>query len=93
MASLYTKNGVPLRVSGSAVYNPSGENFGYLSGDRVYGNDGRYRGTIVGDRLIHRSTDSARVASAQVPRVGSVGSAAASRAGSALLGDEPDIRP
>src|SRR4051794_19355642 len=42
VASLYTKNGVPLRVTGSSVFNPSGQNFGYISGDRVYGLEGHY---------------------------------------------------
>jgi len=92
MASRYTKNGVPLRVSGSAVFNPSGQNFGHLSGDRVYGLDGRYRGTIVGDRLIYRSTDSASVGSARAASTG-MGSASAARAASAAWGDEPDIDP
>ena len=87
---LHTKDGVPLRVSGDAVFNPGGENFGYISGDRVYGLDGGYRGTIVGDRLIYRSTDSARVASPRASRAG-MGSAAAHRAGSGAWGDEPDI--
>jgi hypothetical protein len=92
MSSLYTKNGVALRVSGSSVFNPRGENFGYVSGDRVFGLDGRYRGTIVGDRLVYRSTDSARVGSARAARAGS-SSASAARAGSAIWGDEPNIDP
>ncbi len=92
MASLYTKNGVPLRVSGSAVFNPAGDNFGYISGDRVFGLDGSYRGTIVGDRLVYRSTHSARVGSARAARAG-MGSASAPRAGSAMWGDEPNIDP
>ena len=90
MASLYTKNGVPLRVSGSAVFNPSGQNFGHIRGDRVFGLDGRYRGTIVGDRLIFRSTQSASMGSARAASAG-MGSASAPRAGSAAWGDEPDI--
>ena len=92
MSSLSTKSGVPLRVSGSAVFNPQGENFGYISGDRVHGLDGSYRGTIVGGRLVHRSTDSTRVASARVASAG-IGSASAARAASAMWGDEPNIDP
>lgn len=90
--SLYTKNGTPLTVRGSAVFNPAGENFGHIRGDRVYGLDGRYRGTIVGDRLVSRSTHSATVASVRAPRTGAA-SARSPRAGSALWGDEPEIEP
>lgn len=61
MSNLYTKDGVPLAVHGDAVFNPSGQNFGYVQGDRVYGLDGHYRGTIVSDRLVYRSTDSATI--------------------------------
>jgi len=75
------------------VYNPAGENFGQVSGDRVYDLRGRYRGTIVGDRLIHRSTDSAAVVSASMSTANQAGSAQAHQAGSALWGDEPNIRP
>ena len=90
--SLYTKNGVPLDVRGSAVFNPDGENFGYISGDRVYDLGGRYRGTIVSGRLIYRSTDSAHVASARAATAG-VASARAATAASAAWGDEPNIKP
>lgn len=92
MSALYTKNGVPLKVSGSAVFNPQGRNFGHIRGDRVYGLDGRYRGTIVGDRLVYRSTHSASVSSPRAARAGSA-SARAARAGSAIWGDEPNIEP
>lgn len=92
MASLYTKDGVPLGVSGSAVFNPSGENFGHIQGDRVYDLGGRYRGSIVDGRLIYRSTDSAAVGSACAASAG-VASASASLAASAAWGEEPDINP
>lgn len=92
MSVLYTKNGVPLKVSGTAVFNPRGTNFGHVRGDRVYGLDGRYRGTIVGDRLVYRSTHSASISSSRAASVGSA-SAQASRAGSAVWGDEPNIEP
>lgn len=91
--SLYTKNGVPLDVSGDRVYNPSGQNFGRIDGDRVYDLRGRYRGTIVGDRLIYRSTESARVAGATARSVNRAGSARAPQAGSASWGNEPNIEP
>jgi hypothetical protein len=92
MASLYTKNGTPLAVRGSAVFNPAGQNFGYIRGDRVYGLDGRYRGTIINDRLIYRSTHAASVGSARAASAGTA-SASAARAASALWGDEPNIEP
>jgi hypothetical protein len=91
MASLYTKHGVPLRVSGDRVYNDRGENFGYLRGDRVYGLDGRYRGTVVGDRLIYRSTHSASTSSSRAASASRPSSATAHRVGSAAWGDEPNI--
>jgi hypothetical protein len=92
MAALYTKNGVPLTVRGSAVFNPSDENFGHIRGDRVYGLDGRYRGSIVNDRLVYRSTHSASIGSARAPSAVAV-SARAPRAASAVWGGEPDIDP
>lgn len=92
MASLYTKDGVPLTVQGNRVFNPSGQNFGSIQGDRVYGLDGSYRGTIVGDRLVYRSTDSASVGSASAASAGAA-SASAHAAASAIWGDEPDIEP
>jgi hypothetical protein len=92
MSSLHTKNGVPLALRGSAVFNPSGENFGHIRGDRVYGLDGRYRGTIVNDRLVYRSTHSAGIGGARAASAG-VASARAPRAASAMWGDEPDINP
>jgi hypothetical protein len=91
--SLYTKDGVPLTVSGDRVYNPNGENFGQIRDDRVYDLQGQYRGTIVGDRLIYRSTQSARVVGSRVQAAGRPGSAQAHRAGSAAWGDEPNIKP
>jgi hypothetical protein len=90
MANLYTKNGVPLRVSGNAVFNPAGKQFGRIRNAKVYGQNGRYIGTIVGDRLVFRSTHSASISSPFAPRAGTA-SAGARRAGSGLSGDEPDI--
>lgn len=92
MASLYTKNGVPLNVSGDAVCNPQGQNFGYISGDRVYDNSGHYRGTIVDGRLVYRSTESAMMGTTRASRAG-MGSASAHMAGSGVWGDEPNIDP
>jgi 4-fold beta-flower domain-containing protein len=93
MADLYTKNGLPLRVRGDRVYNPSGQNFGYIRGDRVYGLDGRYRGSIVNDRLVYRSSQSATGAGARAGAAGIGGSGTAGRGGSGLSGDEPNIDP
>jgi hypothetical protein len=87
---LYTKNGIPLKVSGERIYNPSGRQFGRTKASKVYGSDGRYVGTIVGDRLIYRSTDSAAMGSSFVPSM-STPTARANRVASALSGDEPDI--
>lgn len=89
---LYTKDGVPLTVSGDSVFNPDGENFGYVQGDHVYGLGGEYRGTIVNGRLIYRSTDSARQGSARAASAGAA-SAQAHSAGTADWGDEPNLRP
>ncbi|HEY0641124.1 MAG TPA: hypothetical protein VGD67_26125 [Pseudonocardiaceae bacterium] len=90
MASLYTKNGVPLTVRGDQVFNPSGRQFGRIQGSKVFGSNGRYVGTIVGDRLVYRSTESAAISSPFAPSA-SAGSAIAHSAGSGLWGDEPDI--
>jgi hypothetical protein len=89
--SLYTKNGRPLRVSGSTVYSRSGKIVGRISGDKVYGTNGRYVGTISGDRLVHRSTDGASVGSAFSTANQAGSAAAANTVGSAIWGDEPDI--
>ena len=90
--SLHTKSGVPLTVSGDAVFNPSGQNFGYIQGDHVYDLGGQYRGTIVGDCLVYRSTDSATIGSARAATAGAA-SAGARQAASAEWGDEPNIDP
>jgi hypothetical protein len=87
---LYTKNGVPLTVSGNQVYNPAGRQFGRISGSRVYGANGRYVGTIDGDRLVYRSIDSAMMEAAFTPFV-SAPTAMARQTASAVWGDEPDI--
>lgn len=88
MASLYTKNGVPLRVNGSAVFGPSGAQIGKIRGSTVYAPDGRYAGTIVGDRLVYRSTHSGSVNSPFAPRT-IAATGAAHRAVSGIWGDEP----
>jgi hypothetical protein len=90
MADLYTKNGRPLRRSGDDVFSRSGTHVGRVRGSKVYGPDGRYAGTIVGDRVIYRSVDSAGISSPFAHRV-SAGSASASAAGSAVMGDEPNF--
>jgi hypothetical protein len=63
---------------------------GRIRGSKAFGTDGRYVGTIVGDRLVYRSTDSASIGS-PFTAAHRAGSARANRAGSAILGDEPDI--
>lgn len=87
---LYTKNGRPLQVSGETVYSRSGQVVGRIKSGKVYGTDGRYVGTITNDRLVYRPTDSAGVGS-PFTAANRAGSARANRAGSAILGDEPDI--
>ena len=88
---LYTKNGRPLRVSGSDVFSRSGAHVGRIRGEKVYDLSGRYAGTIVGDRVVYRSVDSASVGSPTVRRASGAGSARANRAASAVWGDEPNF--
>jgi hypothetical protein len=90
MSSLYTKNGIPLRVSGDAIFGPTGRQVGRVRGSKVHAPDGRYFGTIVGDRLVYRSTDSATISSPFAPRAASP-SASARTARSAIWGDEPSL--
>lgn len=85
MSSMYTKDGVPLKVSDDKVFNPRGRQFGRIKGSKVYGTDGRYVGTIVSDRLIYRSTDSATIGSPFVPSM-STGFARTHRTASTLWG-------
>ncbi len=91
MSSLYTKNGRPLQVSGDNVYSRSGKHVGRISGDTIYGLTGRYAATIVGDRAVYRSADSASTAGVASPRASRVGTAEASRVGSAIMGSEPEF--
>ena len=90
MSTLYTKNGRPLRVSGCAVFGPSGRQIGRINRKKVFGSNGRYVGTIASGRLVYRSTDSASVGSSFAPMAGPR-SAHARAAGSALWGEEPSI--
>jgi hypothetical protein len=91
MASLYTRDGLPLEVRRSAVYNPSGEHFGTIQGAGVYDLKGRYRGTIVDGRLIYRSTDSAMIGGVS-GRFADIGETAEARvAAISDWGDEPDL--
>lgn len=87
---LYTKNGRPLQVSGSTVYSRTGRVVGRIKGEKVYGTDGQYVGTIVGDRLVYRATHIASISS-PFSTANRAGIARASRAGSAIWGEEPDI--
>ncbi len=89
MADLYTKSGKPLIVRGDDVFDSSGRHVGRRRGDRIYAPDGRYAATIVGDRAIYRSTESGSVSSPFAPHIGVVGTAEASRVGTADWGDEP----
>lgn len=88
--SLYTKNGRPLQVSGNTVYSKSGKVVGRINGDKVFDTNGRYVGTIVNERLVYRSTQSG-VISSSFSASSKIGTARASRVGSAMWGDEPDI--
>jgi hypothetical protein len=87
---LYTKNGRPLQVSGTTIYSHAGKVVGRIQQDTVYATDGHYIGTIVGDRLVHRSTDRARISSS-FSAGNHVGSAHANRVAAALWGEEPAI--
>jgi hypothetical protein len=87
---MYTKQGVPVTVSGSGVYSPSGRQFGSISGKRVFGPNGRYVATIVGDRLIHRSAEAGVIGSTFAPSRTAAGAYARAVA-TADWGDEPDI--
>ncbi len=86
---LWTKNGRPLSVSDANVYTKSGAHVGRISGDKVYDPSGSYVGTIVGDRLVDRH--SARTGSASVRRRDVAAGKSATRDGSTIWGDEPDI--
>jgi hypothetical protein len=90
MRQLYTKNGRPLQVSGSALHSRSGVYLGQIYGDKVFNPSGRYAGTIVGDRVVYRRTDSAQISSPSI-QARHAGSAAARHAASAIWGDEPDF--
>lgn len=90
MSDLYTKNGRPLQRSGDKLYARSGRYIGLIRNGKVYDPAGRYAGTIVGDRVIHRSTDSATIASPSVS-ANRAGTARANRVGSATWGDEPSF--
>ena len=88
--NLYTKNGIPLQVSGNTVYSRSGAPIGRITGDRVFGTNGAYVGTIVNDCLVYRSTHSAGIG-ASFSVAHRAGIARANRAGCAMWGDEPNI--
>jgi hypothetical protein len=89
VATLYTKKGKPLTVSGDYVYDRSGRHLGRRRGNKIYGPDGRYRATIVRNTAVYRSVDSAGVSGSYAAPANRVGTAAASRVGSAIQGDEP----
>jgi hypothetical protein len=90
MATLYTKEGRPLRQSGDDLFSRSGTHVAKLKGKKAYGPDGQYVGTLVGNRLVYRSTDSATIGSPFAQRA-HAGTANASAVGAAVLGDEPPI--
>ncbi|GAA0393872.1 hypothetical protein Acor_81960 [Acrocarpospora corrugata] len=90
VSSLYTKDGRPLRVSGTKLFSQSGTYVGQIKGRKVYDPNGAYAGTIVGDRVVYRSTDSASITgpSISAPRAGS---ATVRAIPSAVWGDEPNF--
>jgi hypothetical protein len=47
VATLYTKEGRPLRQSGDDLFSRSGTHVAKLKGKKAYGPDGRYVGTLV----------------------------------------------
>jgi hypothetical protein len=85
-----TKLGVPVTVSGTSVYSPSGRQFGRISGKRVFSPTGRYVATVVGNRLIYRPIDAAVVGSPFAPSRTAV-SGYAHAAATGDWGDEPNI--
>lgn len=91
MGSLYTKDGVPLSVTGKRVFAPDGQEIGRIRGDKVFGPDARYVGTITSsNRLVYRSTQSTARGSIFSPSR-RAGTARARAAGSAVWGEEPKI--
>jgi hypothetical protein len=90
MGTIYTKEGRPLRQSGSDLFSRSGTHVARLRGGEAFGPDGAYVGTLVDGRLVYRSTHSARIAAPFAQRA-HAGIAVANRAGSAKWGEEPPI--
>lgn len=88
--NLYTKNGKPLQSSNNIVYSLSGKVIGRIKNNKVYWSNGKYVGTIVNDILVYRWTDSAAI----IPPfllANTGGIIKASRVGSAIWWDEPNI--
>jgi len=88
--TLYTKNGVPLQVSGDYVYSSSGTVVGRVKGSKVFGPNGQYVGTISGNRLVYRSSESSAMSSS-FSKANRAGTGLAHAAGSGIYGDEPNI--
>ena len=87
---LYTKNGLPLQVSGDIVYSRSGKVVGRIRSNKVYGPDGHYVGTIAVNRLVYRSIDRTGISPPFVA-ANRAGFSRANRSVSAIWGDEPII--
>jgi hypothetical protein len=87
---LYTKNGVPIRQSGSDLFDCRGRQVARMHGNKAYGPDGRYLATLTGNRLVHRSADSVSRPFSFTPRH-VVGFSVVSVVGVAISGDEPNF--
>ncbi|EGR1085582.1 hypothetical protein EFU56_08375 [Vibrio cholerae] len=87
---LYTKNGIPLHVSGSIVYSKSGTAFGKIKGNKVFATNGHYIGTIVGDRLVYRQMDS-HCFNSPFSTTNKLSYIKAERSMSSIMGEEPRI--
>ncbi|MGA2453363.1 MAG: hypothetical protein ABSG93_07560 [Solirubrobacteraceae bacterium] len=90
MATLYTKEGRPLRQDGDDLFARSGTHVARLRGKKAYDPSGQYVGTLVGNRLVYRAIDSASLGPVFATRL-RAGTASAGAVGAAVLGDEPPI--
>ena len=88
MDVLFTRDGAPLGVSGTDVFDRSGRQVARRHGDRLHGPDGAYRATIIGDRVVYRPADNVEVAARFIPRI-LLGPRLADRPRAGVRGDEP----
>ena len=89
---IFTKNGVPINLSGDELFDGSGKQVARLKGDKAFGPSGRYIATLVNDRLIYLASDSELVGSTFKPRT-VAGFSVANIAGITTSGDKPVFEP